>query len=248
MPVVPAIHHFCITLGTLCYYAGKLTCPAVEYVCAGFVAIGLHFVPGWSYNVAYMFPFFYCGYMCNRFNVAGRVPRWVFPLCLAAACAVWSCNDYMHHFHGWSVWESGTYILGPQGWKRHLVLIAYRDSLALLGSIGFAGSLYLAHGILRSKTALHGNRAFAAFCSLIRELGEWSLSVYVVQSVVVEILLRCGFACYLASGHANPFDGCFFLYRWVLVPLLSLFLCWVVLQLIRLIRCVPPLSKICTGR
>lgn len=201
----------------------------IEHVCAGLVAIGLHFVPGWSYNVAYMFPFFYCGYMCNRFNLAGRVPRWVFPLCLAAACVIWSYNGYMHHFKGWSVWDSGTYILGPLGWRRHLVLVAYRNSLALLGGIGFAGCLFQAYNALRAYASWRANRAFMAFCSFIKELGVWSLSVYVVQAVVLEILLRCGFACYLSSGHANPFDEGFILCRWVLVPLFALFMCRVVL-------------------
>lgn len=239
---------FCMLLGTLCRYAGKFTCPAVEYACAVLIAIGLHFIPGWTYNVAYMFPFFYCGYMCNRFNLASKVPHWVFPLCLIAACVIWSYNGYMHHFKGWTVWDSGTYILGPRGWKRHLVLITYRNFLGLLGGIGFAGCLFHAYNILRTKASLHANRAFMAFCSFIKELGVWSLSVYFVQSVVVEKMLRCGFASYIALGNSNPFDDCFLLYRWVLVPLFSLLMCWVVLMIIRVIRRIPLLSRISTGK
>lgn len=239
---------FCIILGTLCYYAGRLACATMEYMCAFLIAISLHFVPWWSYNVAFMFPFFYCGYLSCRFALAGKVPRWIFPLCLLAACGIWIYNDYMHHFHGWSVWNSGSYILGPQGWERHLTLILYRDFLGFLGSIGFAGSLYLVCNTFEIKRVLHANRVFSAFCSFIRELGVWSLSVYLVQSVVVENLLRCGFASLLSLGYANPFDECFILYRWVLVPLASLFMCWVVLQIIRLIARVPFLSKICTGK
>lgn len=239
---------FCILLGTLCRYVGKFSCPALEYACAGLIAIGLHFIPGWTYNVAYMFPFFYCGYMCNRFNLAGKVPHWVFPLCLAAACVIWSYIDYAHHFKGWSHWYSGTYILGPLGWKRHLVLITYRNFLGLLGSIGFAGCLFQAYNILRTKLSLRGNRAFMVFCSFIKELGVWSLAVYLVQSVVVERLLSYGFACYISSGQSNPFDDCFLLYRWVLVPLMSLFMCWVILMIIRAIRRQPLLSRICTGK
>lgn len=239
---------FCTILCILCRYAGKFTCPAVEYACAGLITIGLHFIPGWTYNVAYMFPFFYCGYICNRFNLAGKVPHWVFPLCLAAACVIWSYNEYAQHFTGWRVWATGTYILGPMGWKRHLILIAYRNFLGLLGSIGFAGCLFQAYNILRTKVSLRGNRVFMAFCSFIKELGVWSLAAFYVQAVVVEKMLHCGIAYYNSLGLGNPFGECMLLYRCVLHPLVALFMCWVVLMIIRAIRHQPILSRICTGK
>lgn len=233
----------CILLCTFCYHSGKRIGVATEYVMATSIGIGLHFIPGWSFNAAYMFPFFYGGFMANRYGLASHFTLRRCALLLFLACGMWAFSTYTGYGSQWSVWKSQTYLFGPHGWRYHLCMNLYRLGLGFSGSAGFAGVMHAVYN--RYASFFSGANSGMRF---IRELGIYSLSVYAVQSIVVEFFFHraCGSALNRLQEH--PLHDWPLLHAWLIVPLLSLCAAAVCLWLIKRIMRYPMLARLCTGK
>lgn len=238
----------CSLLMALCYHAARASRrPWMEYALALALAVWLNFTLKASYHVAYMFPFFLCGYACAHLR-ARPLPGWASCAVFAATMAFYVYVAVNGHFKGWSVWDSGTYVFGPQGWRRHLLLDGYRIFIGLAGSIGFAGVLYSAQNHAKARGWNIGHPWLSACSNWVREVGVWSLTVYAAQSVVVELLFRCGVNILYRWNGGNPFAGHIGLLKWVVVPIVTLALAAAVMALVRKLRGSHWICRALTGK
>lgn len=237
----------CSLLMALCYHAGRKTRPAVEYTLALALAAWLSTTSAAAFHVAYMFPFFLCGYTCARLRVR-PLPGWASCIILASTVLFYVFAEMNGHAKGWSVWQSGTWIFGPQGWRRHLFLDCYRIFLGLAGSIGFAGVMYSLQQLFKSRK-WNERLTWCPVCiGWVKELGKWSLTVYAAQSVVVELLFRCGVSFLYIHNGGNPFAEHLILLRWIVVPLTTLALAAAVMALVRKLQGSCWISRALTGK
>lgn len=248
---VPGIWFFwsillCILFSALCYHIGKKISFRVELLVALFLVVGLNLTPFAVYNIAYMFPFFYGGYLAHRMGWM----RFVSPrICLGlmgVTVVLALLNCYSGVSVDVSVWVSGTYLFGPLGWEEHLLWDVYRLFLGTVGTIGFIGFLHIIYQRYQQWSAPSWVRRFVAF---VAEMGCYSLALYAVQGVVVEALARWAMHWYVF--HCNPvkvFHACPLLFARVVLPIAMLFFCWLCMVVIRVIRRYPHLARICAGK
>lgn len=233
----------CILLCTLCYHTGKRIGVALEYFMAAAIGIALHFIPGWSFNAAYMFPFFYGGYIANRYGRSTHFTTRRCALQLAPACGTWAFSTYTGYGSGWSVRKSSTYLFGPQGWCYHLCTNLYRLWLGFAGSVGFAGVMHALYS--RYIAVFNGANPIIRF---IRELGVYSLSVYAVQSIMVEFFFHKGAGRVLRHLPEHPLHDWPLLHTRVVVPAVSLCAAVCCLWFIKRILRYPRLTALATGK
>lgn len=236
----------CILLAAVCYRVGKKWSFRVESCVAASIAVGLYLTPYSVFNIAYTFPFFYGGYVAHRMGLiryatAGRCLSF---MGLTVLLALWNC--YSGCASDVSVWVSGTYLFGPLGWPEHLLWNVYRLFLGAVGTIGFIGTLFVLYRVV-SRCNLP--TPAAGFISFVCNLGCYSLALYAVQNVVVEILLNWAMRWYVY--HCNPvnvFHDYPLLFARVVLPCATLLLCWLCMVCIRLLSRYPLTAKICTGK
>lgn len=139
-----------------------------------------------TFNIAYMFPFFFGGYLVSRFSLVSRMPKWVGPFSVLLLIVGYAFH-FSGIFKGHSVWTSHSYIFGPLGVMKHLTLMAFRFSVGMVGCIAFPWLLYKLYQVLHR---IHKNRIAEAGKNLLLEVGVYSLSYYCIQSIVVEYILH----------------------------------------------------------
>lgn len=140
-----------------------------------------------EYNIGYMFPFFFLGYLTSRCTL---IPHFRWWMGLTALVCFAGCYTLLGtpFSQDWSVWNSHTYLFGPKGVQRHAELYFYRMAMGVFGSISFAWVVYLlcrcCHRLPEMCLPCRGIYRF-----LLR-LGEYSLAVYCIQAILVETLLN----------------------------------------------------------
>lgn len=139
-----------------------------------------------EYNIGYVFPFFFMGYLTSRLELIPRFRWWMGLLAIGsfAGCYAMLGTPFSKY---WMVWDSHTYLFGPLGVQRHAELYLYRMTMGVFGSISFAWVVYLLCRCCRRLPEIClPCRGIYRFLLL---LGEYSLAVYCIQSVLVETLL-----------------------------------------------------------
>lgn len=197
----------------------------------GVAALSL-FIRSDSYHVAYMFPFFFGGYAVARYNLARLMKPWMGAAALLLLAIGYGLR-FCKVFDGYSVWVSHSYIMGPMGVKRHLLLIAFRLYLGCCGCLAFPWVIRLLYRYCSRRAVLR--KRLMPLRNALVILGEYSLSFYCIQSVVVEFI--CARSVTLLSRHFghNVLLEHPAVYACVVVPcatVLLLFCCYGVLKLI----------------
>ena len=221
-------------------YGGMRFSRIAGHAVAILMACGLYLVPGWSFNVAYMFPFFYAGYACNEFNLLHRLRPWH----VAVACAViaaFAVALRFGHFKGWNVWATGTYIFHPNGVARQIYLDVVRLAIGFIGSIGFAGLVW--HFYLWAKKHMQPANAVVRWVKAwLLLLGMFSLSVYAIQATIVEVLFQNLIARLPAMECSQLAYKCFF------HPVSAILLSFLCLLCIHLLARVPLCRRYLLGK
>lgn len=196
------MHHHCSSLclfpGGLWFLWSLLGCCAITALlhkgldskawmgALAFVVL-MFFIGKDSDNIGYMFPFFFAGYMTSRLSLLKHFCRWHGVLSLFVFCGCYSLLG-TPFAEKWMVWDSHTYLFGPLGVQRHAELYLYRMVMGVFGSISFAWAVYLlCRCCCRLPEICLPCRGVYLF--LLR-LGEYSLAVYCIQSILVETLLN----------------------------------------------------------
>ena len=237
----------CSLLMALCYHAGRKTHSAVEYALALALVVWLSTTSAAAFHIAYMFPFFFFGYACARMR-ARPLPGWASCIILASTVLFYVFAAMNGHAAGWTVWVSGTWIFGPQGWRRHLFLNCYRISLGLAGSIGFAGVMYSLQKLFKNRKWNEQLAWYPVCIGWVKELGKWSLTVYAAQSIVVELLFSCGVSVLYDWNGGNPFAGHVLLLKWIIVPPATLVMAAATMMLVRKLQGSCWISRALTGK
>lgn len=181
---------FCLCIVTLCVQRHSIP---ISHALAAAICVGLHFLPNDvlprnNYNIAYMFPFFYAGYLVAMYKLLDffsiRVLAIVFLLLLAMLPIL--SHGYLSDL---SVWKTGTYIFGNLGWERHLAINVVRIILALLGSVLFSGVFWYVCKIMKAHRQCFSPALRRIKC-IILAFGEYSLGIYAIQSIIVEIIFK----------------------------------------------------------
>lgn len=245
----------CICI-TLCLIPDRMrrTSPLGAHSAALLICIGLHLLPNDilprnNYNVAYMFPFFYAGYVSSQYQLTALVRPWL----VVAGCialAVMQGLAAKGYFPDSSVWKSGTCLFGPLGFSKHFQLTVFRMVQAFAGCVSFAALLWYAYGWMRGRSIsrLLPVRMAKRFFVCV---GEFSLAVYALQSIVVETFFKHWMNVLKDSGalaQAVPLPCSAALYKWVLLPFASVVLILVCLVVIHLIPKKTTLSTILLGK
>lgn len=233
----------CILLSAFCYHVGKRAGATAEYTMAAGIGIGLYFIPQEAFNVAYMFPFFYGGYLANRLNLAEHFTTGRCAALLAAAGGMWAFSTYTGHGGDWSVWTSHTYLFGPDGWRHHLSMNLYRLWLGFAGAVGFTGVLHAVY--TRYASFFERDHALTRF---MRAAGVYSLSIYAMQSILVEQILHFGSCWVLIRLPQHPLHDQPILYAWIVVPFIALCAAGFCLGCTRQLLRFPRLAKIFIGK
>ena len=214
---------------------------------AAAICIVLYLLPGRTYSIAYMFPFFYAGYVTCMYDLNKRIKPWHIIGCCVLTVIFWICFKH-GHFSGFSVWHSGTYLWGPMGVKRHLLLNVFRLTIGVTGSIGFAGMMWYAYKWFKGRS-LSSHAIVLAVKETIMQMGVYSLSLYAVQSIIVE---TCFWRLMRSMQYRGYLDGlipCHALtYKYVYVLGAAIVMSITCLIAIRLIARVKPLKKILLGK
>lgn len=149
------------------------------------------------YNIGYMFPFFFLGYLTARWSLLVRFRWWHGVFSLIIFSALWSLLGTPIS-ENWSIWKSHTYLFGPFGPQRHMELYLYRMGIGFFGCVSFAWIVSLLCRCCRRLPELSSS------CMVIHRfllaLGEYSLAIYLIQSVLVEAFLKkmmISFVCYM---------------------------------------------------
>lgn len=154
-----------------------------------------------EYNIGYMFPFFFLGYLTARLFLLKRFRWWLGVLALSAFVGCYSLLDTPFS-EKWMVWDSHTYLFGPMGVQRHAELYLYRMTMGFFGSVAFAWLVSLA------CRWCHHLPEKSLLCRIIYRfllaLGEYSLAVYCIQSILVELILNRGWAAVVHRLGVNP--------------------------------------------
>ena len=225
--------------------------PCLANAIAVLLCVGLYMLPEvWpicNYNIAYMFPFFYAGYITSRYNLIKRVRSWLVVSCLALAIAMWIAVT-MGYFKGWSVWTSGTYLWGPLGFERHLYLNAVRLVMGFSGSVGFAGVMWHLFQWCKSRQ-LTGYPIVRYIRCFFIQMGVFSLSVYAVQSIVVETVFKHFMGFLYIKGHLAAIVPCNpLLYKYVYLLAAAIVMSLVCLLIIAVLAKVPLCRKYLLGK
>lgn len=150
--------------------------------------VGISFFIGHDdYNVGYTFPFFYMGYLTARWSLLSQFRWWhgVLALVVLAGFYTQLATPFAKN---WSVWESHTYLLGPLGIQRHAELYLYRMGMGFFGCIGFSWLIWALCRLCHRLPELCAP-CRSVYCTLL-SLGEYSLAVYCIQSLLVEKILK----------------------------------------------------------
>lgn len=223
----------CILLTMLIHYVGCISNRKIEFFFAGLICVCLHFIPEKSYHFAYMFVFFYGGYICNRFSLLSIFKPIHYVAFLIVAITCWLFSTYSGYAADWYQWTSGCYVLGPRGWKYHLFYNLYRDAMGIMGSIGYAGVIFL---LWNGKLQRIRNYPFIShILRLFLTLGKYSLAIYLIQGVLVEIVLWriVGTLAYHCGG--NILTEYPLIFKWFMAPAAAIvmgLLCLGIMQII----------------
>lgn len=245
----------CICI-TLCLIPDRLRriSPLGAHTAALLMCIGLHLLPNDilpynNYNAAYMFPFFYAGYVTSQYKLTSRVRPWFVIVCCVALASMQGMAA-KGCFADSSVWTSGTSLFGPQGFTRHLQLTIFRMVQAFAGCVSLAALLWYAYRWMRGRGISRVLPVRMAKHYLVR-VGEFSLAVYVIHSIVVMVFFQHWMNVLKNSGDlAGAMDlPCSVpLYKWVLLPLASVAVTMVCFGVIYMIPKKTTLSRILLGK
>lgn len=233
----------CICLCIIPHLISKAS-EAWAHIAALLISIGLYFIPNilpWhNYNTAYMFPFFYAGYIVCQYKLTtkSRLTYILIFLILLVFLNIALCYEpFSRHFFQYRVWASGTYLMGKLGFLTHLKLNIFRLVMALSGCVAFSGALWYAYSWGRATNLAHW-RPIKAVVSFFTRVGEFSLSVYIIQSIVAETLFKSLMNILHENGTLNQVMQIpcpHRLYNLVYLPLTSTLLILICLVIIRVL-------------
>ena len=204
-------------------------------ICVALCFIPNDFLPRNNYNVAYMFPFFYAGFLACRFKLTCKVRPYHIALCFILMIGM-NVAQALKLFENHSVWVDGTYLLGPLGLAAHLKYTVVRMVLAFVGCGVFAGALWYAYKWIRPFKVARWWPLQVVKIFFMR-VGEFSLAVYIMQSLVVETFFRHMMDLLRANGAvAQVFQlPCpHRIFNWVYLPICSVLAICICLVVIRL--------------
>lgn len=225
--------------------------PCLAHCIGVLICVALYMLPEVrpmnNYNIAYMFPFFYAGYLTNKYNLIARVKPYMICTCLVIAIAMWIAVS-MGHFKGWSVWTSGTYLWGPLGFERHLYMNCVRLAMGFFGSVAFAGLTWYVYSWIKGKKFSALPIVRAVRCFFLR-MGVFSLSVYAVQSIIVETVFKHFMLFLYYRGYLAAITPCNpFVYKYVYLLGVAVALSLVCLLLIAILSRVHLCRKYLLGK
>lgn len=159
------------------------------------------FISSDTSHIGYMFPFFFMGYMVSRWDLTKKF-RWWHGVLASVIFIMFYAQLGTPFTESWSVWSSQTYLFGPLGVQRHAELYLYRMGMGFFGCLSFAWVIYMlcrqCHQLPKKYTICR------RLYHLLLLLGEYSLAVYCVQTILVEtVLLRGMYFTVRHLGH-NP--------------------------------------------
>lgn len=197
------------------------------------VLVGMSLFIGQDYyNIGYMFPFFYLGYLTSQRDLLSRFRWWHGALALVVYFGLQSMLG-MPWAENCSIWKSHTYLFGPLGVLCHARLYLYRMSLGFFGCISFAWVIWVlcrcCRHLPQKSIACRAIHRFLLAC------GEYSLAIYLIQSVLVEEFLKKGFLWVVYHLGYNPVLESSSLFFFVILPgttIIFLLLCLVVHRLL----------------
>lgn len=211
-----AMDHHCSTLGWLpggiWFLWSLLGCCALTVLLhnvlgskgwiGALVLVGASFFIGKdNNNIGYMFPFFYMGYLTSRWELLKYFRWWQGALALVILAGLYALLG-TPFTKGWSIWISHTYLFGPMGLQRHAELYLYRMGLGFFGCIGFAWFVSVLCRCCRRLPELC-SPCRAVYRALLA-LGEYSLAVYCIQSLLVETILKQAMLSLISHLGYNP--------------------------------------------
>lgn len=230
--IVPALIWMCISLmfGDRCMYyflwavffsslivcVCEKICPK-SWMCVALVclaAVVFHLIPNNIVNMSFLFPFFLFGYFTKNIVQVGWKKGWISMLVFVLLFVfVWK-SDY-------SIWNSGGYILR----NTEFILEAIIVRLA----IGIAGIIFATYlfGSLYDKFKEH------TLTRLFVGIGKETLSLYLLQHIIVEILLLRSVGWMALNGYLA--DNSLFA-GYVLSPIISLLLLFLMYGVVTLIQ------------
>lgn len=181
-----------------------------------------------NYNIGYMFPFFFLGYLTSRWSLLKHFRWWHGALALMILCELYAMLG-TPFAKGSSVWVSHTYLFGPLGWRRHAELYLYRMSLGFFGCIGFSWLVAVLCRCCRRLPELFS--PCRAVYRVLLAIGKYSLAMYCIQSLLVETFLKRLIRVLVFHQGYNPLTAHPDLFFALLLPgtaILFLLLCLVV--------------------
>lgn len=209
------------------------------------MAVLMLFVEHDPYNVGYMFPFFFMGYLTSRWSLLSRFRWWMGALALIAFSGLYALLG-TPFAACWSVWDSHTYLFGPMGVQRHAELYAYRMAMGFFGCISFAWVVALCCRACRRLPQL------SAPCRGIRRffirLGEYSLAVYCIQSVLVEKLFSRTIKFSVEYLGGNPWSNQPVLFFSLILPGATIVLLLLCLGVHRVLSRLERVSRLLFGK
>lgn len=188
----------------------------LEFLLYAGMTVLLHFV-NIPWNLFYLFPFFAAGYFMNdvRFDLPGRA-GFIVPIVMVAGLCFWS--------PGYTPWRTGA--------------LAWRDNPAAIGIFVYRFVLAIAGVFVMAKVFevarnLKGEGSF--FVRSITDAGRETLAIYIMQTILVERLVRRMCGILWARLSVAPTQPVVNLVGYVLAPMASFLfvvgLSWIIRQM-----------------
>ena len=230
--VVPALIWMCISLlfGDKCFYyflwavfvSSLIVCICEKisskhimsciFVCLA--AIIFHLIPINIINISFLYPFFIFGYYSKNIAQIGWKTGWVsFLIFVSLFVSVWQ-SDY-------SIWKSGGYVLHNSEYMLKVVALRLIIGMAGIYTVAFLGG------------KLYDRYKTLSLINLFVKIGKETLSIYLLQHIIVEILLN---RAVNGSTLSMLFADNSLLAGYVLSPMVSLILLFLMYGVILLIQ------------
>ena len=215
--IFPAIiwSGICFILGDRCFYyflwavfASSVIVTMTNVVCKNnnakiavliIVALLFHFIPKNIVNISFLFPFFIIGYFSQNISKIGFVKGIVSLIIFVLLhIFVWDSS--------FSIWNTGGYILSNPTFMTTTVLLRL-----LIGIVGCYTVVFL-------FGTLHNHFKESKTIRISEKIGKFTLSIYLIQHIIVEILLPKTVNSFEIHISKSIF------YDYVAVPIISLVL------------------------
>lgn len=177
------------------------------------IIVLLHVQPYSLYNLPYLFPYFILGYYCYGWLVSRlKIVFFILPLCVTGLC-YWDTS--------YTIWNAGANIIGEGGFV--LSAILYRTFMACTGivvSMAFFDMLYD-----------YVDKSHHRISNFVVRLGRETLALYIVHPIILGHIIKK--LCSVMSQHIgyNVFAENHLLLGYVIAPVLSIVLMYMMLLL-----------------